>query len=241
MTTVIERGFTVIELMLFLAVSGALFAALMIGVNNNISQQRYRESVTSYSALLQGQYSDVANTRNARDNDWQCADDGTISEESENGQPRGTTDCVILGRAVQIEDNGTTVVTSSVVGREPVQNDTTSDIETLKAYHPKVTSFDSRTNSIEWGSTLFTKEHKASTASFLILRSPVSGLIRVFASPDPLPADISSVINSDTASIKLMNCVRGDSGSLPTQSVSVNPRIASLDGVTVNEADPACA
>lgn len=42
MITSKERGFTVIELMLFLGVTGALFAALMFGVNASVNQQRYQ-------------------------------------------------------------------------------------------------------------------------------------------------------------------------------------------------------
>lgn len=240
MTTVSVQGFTVIELMLFLGVTGALFAALMFGVNSNITQQRYRDSVVSLSTMLQGQYSEVSHTRNERDQTWRCAADGTVVMAPVNGEPRGTTDCVILGRAIEIQNNGTTVKTSSVIGREPAQEPTTSDIATLLAYHPKVTSFDTQERPLDWGTALYTTTHQPSMASVLVLRSPSSGLIRVFTSPSPLPADISSLISPTAATEVIKNCVRGERGSLPIQSISINPRIAGPNGVTVNQMDEAC-
>jgi type II secretory pathway pseudopilin PulG len=80
MTTVMTRrtksgamsGFTIIELMLFLAVGAGLFAALMIGVNGNITQEHYRQSVLEYASLIQDQYSEVLNPRNDRDDNWKC-------------------------------------------------------------------------------------------------------------------------------------------------------------------------
>lgn len=241
MATVTERGFTIIELMLFLAISGALFAALMIGVNINITQQRYRESVVSYSSLLQGQYSEVENTRNDRNNQWVCADDGTVSEQTNGGSSRGTTNCVILGRAVQILDGGTTVKTSSVVGHEPGDS-TDSDTVTLSDYNPTINPFDEESSPIDWGSSLVatTPKHPASTAVILILRSPQDGLIRVFTSPGPLTETLSKLISSSDASAKLTNCVRSDSNVSPIQSVTINPRIAGPDGVSINGADSIC-
>ena len=57
-----EGGFTVIELMLFLGITGALFAALMVGVSSNIIQQQYKDTVSTYANFLQNQYSEVLNT-----------------------------------------------------------------------------------------------------------------------------------------------------------------------------------
>lgn len=241
MTDVKERGFTIIELMLFLAISGALFAALMTGVNGNITQQRYRESVVGYKTVLQNQYSEVLNTQNDRDNNWVCGADGTVSQQQNGGDPRGTTDCVILGRVVTIEDNGTKINSSSVIGVAPAQEAAGGDISTLLSYNPKVAPFDEESDSLDWGSSLQTSNHLASTASILILRSPASGLLRIFTSPNPLPNDISSIISAGSGSTPLTNCVNGDSGLLPHQSVSIDPRIAGLSGVIVNGSDPTCA
>ncbi len=240
MATVEIRGFTVIELMLFLGITGALFAALMFGANNNIAQQRYRESVVTYSSLLQDQYSEVMNTRNERENDWTCVD-GTVIEQPNSGEARGTSSCVILGRAIEIAGDGTSIRTSSVIGTEPAEQSAPSDIEALVAYRPKVSdTFDRVTNPLDWGSNLVTLAGQPSMASFLILRSPASGLIRVFTSESPLPADLTTLITPSAATALITNCVHGQSGLLPTQSVTVNPKVAGADGVILKEVDSAC-
>jgi len=233
-----EHGFTIIELMLFLGISGALFAALMIGVGSNITQQRYRESVVTYSALLQNQYSEAANIDNGRDGSWTCVN-STINQSANGGQARGTTDCVLLGRAIQIEDNGTTVKTSSVVGTEAAGYEDASDIAALLAYKPRIESFDSETTPVDWGSSLVTTDNHPSTATILILRSPSSGLIRVFAYAAGGDT-VSDIITPQNATRSLKNCVKGDSLLQPTQSVSVDPRISGPDGIIVDGMDPAC-
>ncbi len=250
MTISLQRGFTIIELMLFLAITGALFAALMIGVGSNIVQQQYREGVTSYSALLQEQYSEAVNVHNDRSDDgWACAG-GDISQPTGGGQSRGTTNCMILGRAIQIENDssgGTNVITSSVVGAEPATDDylDAGDIASLLAFDPKIAAFDKQKTAIDWGSTLVTTDHKPLSGLILILRSPSSGLIREFAtelSNSELAniGDLRTIITPAHAAASLKMCVNGSGILQPTESVTVNPRISGPDSITVNGMDGAC-
>lgn len=241
MASVSSRGFTVIELMLFVAISGALFAALMIGVNSNITQQRYRDSVLSYGSFLQNQYSDVLNTRNERTDQWKCAG-GNVVPQPNAGDPRGTSQCVILGRAISITNNGSGYKTSAVIGVEPAQQSTEGDLETLAAYNPILSdSFDATSGTIDWESSLATPQRQPSMASFLILRSPASGLIRVFASNSPLPANLSTAITAATATTPVTNCIEGQTGLLPVESITVDPKIAGPTGIVVKENDTSCA
>lgn len=235
------RGFTVIELMLFLGITGALFAALMIGSNSTISQQRYRESVRDYGALLQDQYAEVLNTRNERDSKWRCVE-GVVNPDPISGEYRGTSRCVLLGKAIEVTDDGTNVKVTSVIGYAADEEGALQgDIETLVAYAPKIPDdYDTNLTRVSWNSQLMTTDGQPSTASFLILRSPASGLIRVFASDQPLPVNLAEMITPTTATAIITNCVQGDSGTLPTQSVTVDPRISGPNGVIVNEVDEAC-
>lgn len=247
MTTGTTRGFTVIELMLFLGVSGALFAALMIGVNGNISQQRYKESVVSYSSLLQNQFFQVMNTRNEREDNLACQG-GSVSQPVEGGQAKGTSSCVILGRAIQIERNGSAVRTWSVIGEDLPLDSSIDDTTALGRYAPKLWSHSTASNPdanlvrLDWDSVLTTTENNRphSRASFLILRSPVSGLIRVFASYEPLPANLADRLGPEAANAVITNCVTGSSGSLPIQSVTVDAKIAGPDGIFVDERGVSC-
>jgi len=243
MTTDTARGFTIIEVMLFLAITGALFAALMIGVNTGVTQQRYLDSVRSYKALLQNEYSEVVNTRNEDIEDWKCSGEDGVKQEGSRLPPRGTSRCVILGRAIQITGEGQKITTSSVTGYDTNgTDDDQGDIAAIKGYSPKLGGFDERSTELDWSTHLTPVPPRTgnpvSTALILILRSPSSGLIRVFTSPSSLgnTTDLSPLIDQANASEAAIvkNCIIGDSGLLPKQMISLDPRIASPDAVTTD-------
>ena len=49
-------GFTIIEVMLSLAISGMVLVGALLGVSSTISRNRYRDVVESTAALLRNQY-----------------------------------------------------------------------------------------------------------------------------------------------------------------------------------------
>ncbi|MDB5177335.1 MAG: hypothetical protein JWN75_1003 [Candidatus Saccharibacteria bacterium] len=235
-----QRGFTIIEVMLFLAITGGLFAALMVGVNTGITQQRYLDSVRSYKALVQNQYSEVLNTRNDNAGNTKCSDrkDGNLDQAAPL-DVNGTSQCVILGRAIKIMDGGTKVETSSVTAYDMTANSNdSSDITVLTNYKPKLSSFNIETTEIDWQGNLEVPASPGgssshSSAFILILRSPTTGNIRLFTSPSA-PSDLSSIITDANAVAKIENCMKGDSGLLPKQSITIDPRIASPDAVSTD-------
>ena len=58
-----KGGFTLIEVSLFLAITGLLFLGVTIGVQNSIFQQRYNDSVQSFVEFLRSAYSKVENVQ----------------------------------------------------------------------------------------------------------------------------------------------------------------------------------
>ncbi|MBQ3432740.1 hypothetical protein IJG22_00350 [Candidatus Saccharibacteria bacterium] len=56
-------GFTLIEVSIFLAVTGALFVAVTVGVQNSIYQQRYNDTVNGFADFLGNLYSEVLNVQ----------------------------------------------------------------------------------------------------------------------------------------------------------------------------------
>ena len=54
-------GFTLIEVSIFLVITGALFAAVTIGVQNSIYHQRQNDTVQNLAEFLRGIYSQVTN------------------------------------------------------------------------------------------------------------------------------------------------------------------------------------
>ena len=57
----IKGGFTLIEVSLFLAITGLLFLGVTIGVQNSIFQQRYNDSVQNFVEFLRSAYSKTEN------------------------------------------------------------------------------------------------------------------------------------------------------------------------------------
>lgn len=54
-------GFTLIEVSLFLAITGMLFAGIAIGVTNSIWQQRFNDTTQNFAEFLRSIYSEVSN------------------------------------------------------------------------------------------------------------------------------------------------------------------------------------
>lgn len=85
-------GFTVIEVMLVLAITGALAVGVLAGVQSNITSQRYNDSINSFQAFLQDQYHQVGATSiQLRTSDPVCNPGSTDGL-------RGRTSCFVVGR-----------------------------------------------------------------------------------------------------------------------------------------------
>ena len=115
-----RKGFTIIEVMLFLSISAFLLIGIMAGASINVSRQRYNSSVQELAEFLRSQYSAVVNIQNGtRDEIYHCASDlldqtdpawqfngGFNPAEFENaGQHRGRSNCLIYGRVIIFGDN----------------------------------------------------------------------------------------------------------------------------------------
>lgn len=59
----IKRGFTIIEVALFLAITGLLFLGVTIGVQNSIFQQRYNDAVQNFAEFLRNAYAKTENVQ----------------------------------------------------------------------------------------------------------------------------------------------------------------------------------
>lgn len=234
MATTNQRGFTIIEVLLFLSISGLMFVALMAGVSTNINQQRYRDSVTSLGGLFQQQYAEVSNTRNGRDDNWRC-DASIVEQDLSNGEARGASDCVLLGRYIRAVDNGTRVEIGSVVGTEPATGTVLqSDSIALAAYQPKLSTFEQTTRELEWGAVLRDADDRAANFTILILRSPLSGLVRTFANASSAPNPLADMITEEAAHRTLVMCVVGDGWALgPTQALVLTAATPGSNAVAI--------
>lgn len=185
-------GFTIIESMLFLAISGVLVVSLIAGTGVSINIQRYRDAVETLKAHIQNQYDEISSVHNDRDDSWYCTsnadtDRGAASED------RGQSQCVLLGRYVTIQ--GDTIKTSSVTARLVDGSIAVgNDIDRMRdSYVLGLSSVYQDETTLEWGASIKWPSagdsesrtgNEARDIAILIVRSPDSGLVYTFTSDD---------------------------------------------------------
>lgn len=215
-----KQGFTIIETVLFLGVSGMLAVGILAGTGGAVNQQRYRDSVNSFRSVLQSQFSEVANVRNERTDDWQCNTQGIVTPPQGVGAglPRGTSECVVLGRYIRSYDNnpsnngGESLYAYTVIGRQKSSVvSANNDIEAFGNYHITITDTIQDEEPLEWGATTrIPGVANEALFSVLIVRSPSTGGIRTYI-PEPgtkiNDTNVSSIITEANIKRPLKVCI----------------------------------
>ncbi len=240
-----KAGFTIIETMLFLGITGLLIMGILVGTGTSINIQRYRDSVSSLQSVLQQQFSDVSNVDNDRGSDWACGSDSRVTAQTpSSGIARGQSDCVILGRFITTTD-GHVLSIKSVVGSPSGSIAASNDVGALQQYNIQVSPVTGETYEIEWGSSLVKPGgNTAMTFSMLVLRSPLSGVVRTFIDPATVinNNNVATLVNSSALTQSAKMCV--DSNGLFTgarTAVEVMANATSASGVeTLEEATSGC-
>lgn len=209
-----HTGFTIIEVMIFLAISGVLIVGIIAGSGATIARYRYNDSVQDLAQLLRAQYSSVINTQIAeRDTNTyvSCVDSDkptqTIdpnfptSSTTSSNSGRGRTDCLVYGTMITFGGNGEVVNLSSLVGADVfdlaakstdnTKLDSMDDLQLLQFSGANNLSIgDSFSHKLEWGATIQKVERPSSTAdnilkaTLIIFRSPRDGAIRTYVSDE---------------------------------------------------------
>lgn len=218
-----QNGFTIIETMLFLAVTGMLAAAILVGSGVAIGQQRYRDSVNSLKSYVQQQYSEVTNVVNSRNKAWTCDTNGNVADvDILSGEARGTTNCVLLGRFITVDGSGTKLSTSNVVGYKATGAATgASDIAELANYKLTASPIDQDVAEVSWGAQIVKpKSTTPMPLSMLIIRSPLSGSVMTFTA-EGAQNSLVAIITTGNMSQKRDLCVNADAGSFVGKRLEV--------------------
>ncbi len=202
-------GFTIIETMLFLAISGLLIVGMLATTGASINIQRYHDAVETFKTLLQNQYGDLTSVQNDRANTWDC---NSLAQSQTGGtEIRGQSDCVLLGRYLTVVDD--TASAYSVLGRPNATQVTTgNDIQKLSSnYELNISTVTQDVSTLEWGTRIAWPKTDSSGAAritlttprsiaLLFVRSPDSGQIYTFTSdvvPDtPTPQTLNAMLVS---------------------------------------------
>lgn len=249
-----ERGFTIIEVMLFLAVSSLLAVAILGGSSYAINQQRYTESLNSLQGLLQQQYTEtmhVVNTRSTDDASVRCDGTNVDTDAGATGQRPGRSECLIMGRAVMFSSDRRTITLANILGY-PTGEKATTDLAELQRYRYIISPIDQIKNEVAWGGELaMYRGDSATTAGravyLIILRSPLTGAVHTFSLPPRDEGNFTLVTEGDEGIVKenmvdTRLCIDRDMFSVgPRLGVKVHANASSSAGVEILGDDGGCA
>ena len=159
-----KSGFTLIEVILFLAISSAVLIAILSGTSRSLAQQRYNDAVQDVYSFLQNQYYAVINPQNT-------------SEHSETENKAGFGQEAIYGKVIVFDKNavsgsGGSVVNSwTVVGKIVTKENRDKNFDGLEL---KAKCSERDSYAAQWGGIIETTENTRQklNATIVILRSP---------------------------------------------------------------------
>jgi prepilin-type N-terminal cleavage/methylation domain-containing protein len=222
-----KQGFTIVETMLVLAITGVLIAGLLVGLGSSISNQRYLDAVSTFKSTLQDQYSQVDNVTNDRDANWSCDANATpVVSGNGGGVAPGQSNCVLLGRYVSVVNDQ--ITSATVVGYPSSDTASAADIASLKAdYTLGISTSSIETTQLEWGASIAWPKSGAEaqnpttprSIAILMIRSPENGTAFTFTSDSV--NDINSV-SSGTLMAMLQPTLTATPGQAP-RTICIDP------------------
>ncbi|MDR1970229.1 MAG: hypothetical protein LBQ11_02730 [Candidatus Nomurabacteria bacterium] len=261
-----ERGFTIIEVALFLAISGLLIL-LTIGLWNMVARQRFYDTMTTLRSVIQAEYEEVRTSMNERLGEIDitgCGLDGDSREFTGGDKKTGNTKCLVIGKLLQFKPGSREIEISYIVATEDVSNVSVGDMEALKnlgttnklaviregsggngvqTTDPAVIP---KTIRIEWGGEFVqsltippatgAQTLKASDA-LAILRSPVSSTIVVFSSPAVGSGDGLLSLNDSSAGQPIAVMVKNDLVGFKGGAICIGNGASSVVAKSVVPAD----
>lgn len=210
--SMIKRGFTIIEVTLFLAVTGLLFVGIMVGTQNSIWQHRYNDTVQNFADFWRNIYSDTLSPGNYTTDRGGMSDRAIYGKlvvfgtESDGDGAENKIDVyTVTGKADCAEnEDGTGCATKTELIDKLVGVDLKASTDSREDYRPK------------WGAKIQDTEGATYRGLVLVVRHPEIGTVNTLVAP------LSGEFNPDTLKDSLKDfgfreadfCVRPDGGSV---------------------------
>lgn len=175
-----HKGFTLIEVTLFLAVTAAIFIGLAWGLSNSVFQQRYTDSTQNFLEYIRSVYSKVSNPQSTGAGNSGEAIYGKL---------------LVIGERVDltgadVPEDEQPIFMYDVIGSADTNFGTASTAELLEALGANVVKTSGSTDGViraemispekydpRWGATIENPDRSLVKKSILVVRHPKSGTI----------------------------------------------------------------
>ncbi len=199
-----KKGFTIIEVMLVLAISGLMLIGVLGGTFDSIRVQRYNDSLNGFAESLRKVYNEVLNPRS------NAGENGGASNQAIYGQ------IVVFG----LDGQGDKFYNATLVGKVEPPKKEDKDFIRLLAQQDITINCDTITEHVmTWGSKVFRNTNQQFIGTVVIARSPLSGVVHT-AVGTGLEFDIKTVgrCESNKAGERFTNQIKNNPGEFKTTS-----------------------
>ena len=132
-----SRGFTIVEVLIFLAVSSALMVSAFTLISGSQNKASFTQSINDVQQQIDSVINNVANGYySAGETQKQCVLNGGIPDFTGNTVARGNSaDCIFLGRFIAFTDGSDEYTVYNVAGRRQKDG---SDVKTMADANPTI-------------------------------------------------------------------------------------------------------
>lgn len=218
------NGFTIIEVSLFLAITGLLFLGVTIGVQSSVFRQRFNDSVQNFSEFLRNIYAETMNVQSADSGRSGQAIYGKLVTFGEkvgfSGEPVDGNQAFVYDVVGNISDVGTGNILEALrnANADVIAKDssTTKLAGIVESYRPKWSAQIQRACT---SSNCFTE---SISATLLIVRHPRSGTVYTYVMNSTIP--INYKMRTPTGNLSILPSLLNETNFKPVQiDFCVNP------------------
>lgn len=184
-----RKGFTFIEIALFLAVTAALFIGIALGMQNSIFRQRYNDATQNFFEFMRSVYSKVSNPQSPGEGNSGTAIYGKLIVFGEKYDMSGTLIDDLSGSPVFVYD----VVGNAAGSQEMGSGNALEILAALNANVVRLVTKSGKTTAelaspekyeMRWQTELQNIDKSQFTGSILVVRHPRSGTINTLVMKD---------------------------------------------------------
>lgn len=230
-----QAGYTIVEVTLFLALTGLLIMAALTGFNSSINNNRKTDATRSFESAIEAAYSGARTGTAVRPTDTT----GKALCVTEQSFPGASNECLVIGKLLVFVNASTVNVYSVISNTTPDTGCSVTGVQALGCYHPRVLAMEKTVDQIvpQWqaqiGQVVF--QHRTNSTIYLsnvnligFLRHPASELvymvpIRNLTVPTSGEFEITTAaLDNNYANTKGQICLKHDDFPVPKSYVRFN-------------------